>query len=736
MRHPNTRACWANALSAVIALTICSAAVGTKVRAHGTEARYVAIVGWQKARITRTFSTDRSHLGNRQRPATANPGAPVLPRAKNMLQMRTIEGQSCVLNDIIAFDVDDQYAYDIDEPVNFAITYVPELSSPFVVAWDKNGGAGQGQTAEITPEVASEAGSKMRTITVTMERARLAGQGVQGSDIAVAARNGIAICDIKIERTNTSPTRSALGTIKITVKEGKTGALVPARLGLYDATGRAPLASENALMLQRFADDLRMLAVNERTFWPSENRQAFYVDGTYEAKVPAGTYELIATRGLEFHAYKGAVEVRENQISMVTVSLERYANLPAKGWYSGDSHIHLTRDEVADPLVWGMVAGEDVHVGNLLEMGNISGTHFKQPKHWGKASRYERDGHFIVSGQEDPRTWFLGHTIHHNLSTPIHAPANEYFLYDKVFEESHRQGGISGFAHAGWGQRGADPAQLDRGLALLAPFGLVDFIEVMQGGRLRSEGWYRLLNLGLRVSPAAGSDWPYTDFPGIVRNYVKLDGPLNLDAWFESFRAGHVYVTNGPLMEFTVNGRQMGEEVRVKRGAKLDIEAIAQLNPDVDALDRIELIVLGDVASTESATRSDRVQMKQQLIANRSMWIAARAWGERQDPQHSVIGHTAPIYVVVDDEPTWKADAVEAIVGDARTQLSRLLVEPIDATNDLEYWETRMLLADEWLLQRPMLKPRVAAADKRYQDILDKLSTFGRSALGNAGGAP
>jgi hypothetical protein len=189
-------------------------------------------------------------------------------------------------------------------------------------------------------------------------------------------------------------------------------------------------------------------------------------------------------------------------------------------------------------------------------------------------------------------------------------------------------------------------------------------------------------------------------------------------------------------MEFTVNGRQMGEEVRVKRGAKLDIEAIAQLNPDVDALDRIELIVLGDVASTESATRSDRVQMKQQLIANRSMWIAARAWGERQDPQHSVIGHTAPIYVVVDDEPTWKADAVEAIVGDARTQLSRLLVEPIDATNDLEYWETRMLLADEWLLQRPMLKPRVAAADKRYQDILDKLSTFGRSALGNAGGAP
>jgi hypothetical protein len=399
--------------------------------------------------------------------------------------------------------------------------------------------------------------------------------------------------------------------------------------------------------------------------------------------------------------------------------------MPAKGWYSGDSHIHLTRDKVADPVVWGMVAAEDVYVGNLLEMGNISGTHFKQPKEWGKASRFERDGHFIVSGQEDPRTWFLGHTIHHNLQTPIHAKPNEYFLYDKVFAESHRQGGVSGFAHMGWGQRGADPAQMDRGMALLAPSGVVDFIEVLQGGRLTSDGWYRLLNLGLRVSPAAGSDWPYSDFPGVVRNYVKLDGPLNLDKWYESFRAGHVYVTNGPLVEFTINGQQMGSEIRVKRGAKLDVRASAQLNPDVDKLDRLELVVLGDVAQVEMA-RGDEVSLKEPLVAERSMWVAARAYGARAEPRNTVIGHTAPIYVVVDDEPTWKPEAVPMIVEEARAQLRKLLVEQIDATNDLEYWETRKTLADEWLRQRPLLKPRVAEAELRYQALLDKLATFAR----------
>ena len=113
----------------------------------------------------------------------------------------------------------------------------------------------------------------------------------------------------------------------------------------------------------------------------------------------------------------------------VDVSLQRYADLPAKGWYSGDAHIHVTRDEVADPQIWGFVAAEDVYVGNLLEMGNIAKLHFQQPQAWGKASRFERDGHFIVSGQEDPRTGHFGHTIHHNMQSPIRAPSDSYFLY-------------------------------------------------------------------------------------------------------------------------------------------------------------------------------------------------------------------------------------------------------------------------------------------------------------------
>ncbi|PYR23636.1 MAG: hypothetical protein DMF94_00620 [Acidobacteria bacterium] len=64
------------------------------------------------------------------------------------------------------------------------------------------------------------------------------------------------------------------------------------------------------------------------------------------------------------------------------------------------------------------------------------------------------------------------------------------------------------------------------------PFGLVDFIEGLQGGRLGVQNWYPYLNLGFRVSLAAGSDCPYfgPSLPGAERYYVKLDGPFDPNA--------------------------------------------------------------------------------------------------------------------------------------------------------------------------------------------------------------
>lgn len=323
----------------------------------------------------------------------------------------------------------------------------------------------------------------------------------------------------------------------------------------------------------------------------------------------------------------------------------------------------------------------------------------------------------LVSGQEDPRTGHRGHTIHHNLERPIHDQGT-YFLCHEVFEESHRQGGVSGYAHLGeW-------FNAERGLALDVPFGIVDFIEVLQSGRLLTETWYSFLNLGYKLNPAAGSDFPYIDLPGVVRNYVKIEGPVSSDAYFESFRAGRLYVTNGPFLELTVNGQGMGEELSVERGA--EIVAEARLNPDVDELDRLELVVLGEVVAEESARGRDRIELRAKLTAEYGMWIAVRAFGERQEPRNVTAAHCAPVYVRAGDQPFWKADALAELVEQKRAKLEELVSSPIEPEEDLEPWETRTHLLEQWAKQLPLVRQRAEEADALYRSLLQRAQTSQR----------
>ena len=701
------------AIAGACLVVMCLVAIGGvhELRAHGTEARRVVALTWPKDRIARVLDVNRSELG--------------INGSKVAATLKTIGGRSCLYGSLFAFDIDDRYAFDVDEPVDVTVMYAPDLTQPFTVAWDQNAGNGYGVSELLIPEP----GAELRQVTVRLDRARFAGQGILRTDLAVGARGGIALCDLVVVRSGSTPPAAPVGTLQIEVRDGQTGPAVAARLGLYDATGRTPLPSNQSLLLHRYADDTRLLWTAPRLVWPNPNRRVFYVDGRYEAEVPAGTYQLVASKGPEYRVYQGTLDVKAGETTDVTVTLERYIDQPNRGWYSGDDHLHLMRDETDDTAVWGFVAAEDVHVGHLLEMGNIVTTHYRQPA-WGRAGRFLRDGHMIASGQEDPRTTQRGHTIHHNLQRPIHLPADQYFSYHEVFEESHRQGGVSGYAHYGRSFNGR------RGLVLDVPFNLVDFIEILQGGRLITDNWYPFLNLGFKVNPSAGSDFPYfgPSLPGVERYYVKLDGPFDPDAWYAAFKAGRVFVTNGPLLDFTINGQGMGSEVRVSRGTRLDVSALAQLNPDMDRLDRLELVAHGEMLATVSANGGDRAELHEVLTADESMWLAVRAFGVQEVPErgpvrrYAALAHSAPIYVIVDDQPFWKNEAIPALVAEQQQILADLISAPVDPVGDLEAWETLSTLAMQWNRQRNLLRPRVEAAEAKYQEILERATDTASSA--------
>lgn len=676
-----------------------------------TEPRLVVPVAWELEGFSRVVATNRSELG-----ASGGRTAP---------EMITVAGRSCVIAPMLAFDVEDDIAFDIDEPVDLTLAYAPERSAPFFAVWDQNGGDGMGRSEEVQPE----AGAEVRTVTLTLDRARLAGLGVQGTDLAVGGRGGpVALCGVELARSETTPEPAAAGTLRLEVRDASTGQPVPVRVGLQDATGRAPLPSDESYRVLRYTDEAPLLWVNARTLWPSENRLAFYIDGTYEASLPAGSYELVVTRGIEYRAHRSQIQIREGDTQAITVDLERYADLPARGWIGGESHIHHWRGQPDHRPLWVQVAAEGLYVGNIMEMGNIAGTHYKQPA-WGAEGRYEEAGHTLVSGQEDPRSVLRGHTMHWNIERPTH-DAEDFFFYHRVFEETRRQGGITGYAHRGELFNGR------RGLALDVPFGLIDFIEVLQGGEINTEIWYSFLNLGYHVLPAAGADFPYfgPTLPGVERTYVKVDGPVTADAWFAGFRDGRVFVTNGPFLDFTVNGSDMGSELTLEPGSRLEIVAAAEQNPDIGPLSHLEIVVNGEVVATEPAGGRDRVELRVELTAERGMWIAARAHGEsRSMPAQpgsaagevpATVAHTAPVYVLVGDEPSWNFAEVPTLVALQRQHLQDLLTQPLDPSGDLESWETTDVLIAQWERQRPLIEPRIQEADALYQQLLERHSSM------------
>ena len=280
--------------------------------AHGTEARRVVVLTWPKDRITRVLDVNRSELG--------------LNGSKVPATLKTIGGRSCLYGDLFAFDIDDRYAYDIDEPVDVTVLYASDITQPFTVAWDQNAGNGFGRSELVTPEP----GAELRQVTIHMDRARFAGQGILGTDLAIGARGAIVLCDLVVVRSGSTPPAAPVGTLRVEVLDEQTGRAVPARLGLYDTTGRPPLPSDQSLQVHRYADETRLLWTAPRLVWPNPNRQVFYVDGNYEAEVPAGTYQLVASKGPEYRVYQGTIDVEAGQTTAATVTLERYIDQPSR----------------------------------------------------------------------------------------------------------------------------------------------------------------------------------------------------------------------------------------------------------------------------------------------------------------------------------------------------------------------------------------------------------------------
>lgn len=453
---------------------------------------------------------------------------------------------------------------------------------------------------------------------------------------------GLAALALIPDGTATAQAGVPQGRLSVTVRDGGTGAPTAFRARLVDASGAvAPLPAQAVAVMYGEQDEAQGYG-----FQPDSS---FYAAGSFDLALPPGRYRLTVSKGPEYLRQEHDLEIRAGEQVSREVRLERWIDMPARGWYSVDDHIHLRRSPRENPLILTWLAAEDVHVGALLQMGDFNATYFAQYA-FGEDGVYHVEDRFLSSGQEDPRTHEIGHTIALGADEFVRR-RSQYYYYDRTFDRIHELGGLTGYAHQGVLFHGY------RGLTLDVLAGKVDFMEILQfcsnvEPPLHLEHYYHFLDLGFRLTATAGSDFPWcgrADGPqiGNVRFYTFIDGELGFDTWRESIRSGHTFVSSGPVLEFTVDGRIPGEELLVSPGSRISVTARALGHEGQVPLRDLEVVVHGQVVGRVEAGEvegqdPDELELQLDLPVERGFWIAARA--SAGPDQYA---HTTPVYVSV-----------------------------------------------------------------------------------------
>ena len=451
--------------------------------------------------------------------------------------------------------------------------------------------------------------------------------------------------------------RRPMGWLKVRVLDAATGRPTPARIYAEASDGKT-YAPEDAFH--------RVGLLQEHLF---------HTDGTFSLAVPPGRMKVEAVKGFEHHPVSQQVNITANEVTDLTLTLTRMTDLAIKGWYGGSTHVHMNYGgnlhNTPENLMF-MAAAEDLDiVGELV--ANKDNRILDYQFFRGGLDPLSTDERLLYFNEEY-RPPFYGHISLLNLTEHLISPFTTGYegtaiesLYPSntdIFRIARKQGAIGGYVHP----YSTEPSEGDYGVARAFPvdtaLGVLEYLEVMSGTDhlITTRVWHRILNCGFKVSAVAGEDsisnLHRTSLVGINRTYAYAGPKLDWDAWIEAIRKGHTFVTNGPLLEFTVNERESGEEIHLPaHGGKVRVRGSMQSTVPVE---KVEIVNNGEVIADIPLTgKGEHAHFSQEIEVRQSGWYTLRAYGTR--PVHPVddrypFAETGPIYVYCGDRPIRSAE--------------------------------------------------------------------------------
>lgn len=453
-------------------------------------------------------------------------------------------------------------------------------------------------------------------------------------------------------------------TVHVRVNDAATGKPTPCRVRLTDAEGRyyAPLGR-----LTEFAEDTGVdVGGNVMAGYDAYA----YIDGACEIRLPAGAIRVQARKGLEYRPIDEQVRLAAGKLAL-RFTLERWADLRREGWYSGDAwaefltpHAALLEAAAEDLAVVDVLAGEALLWGadgrRRRALPNVLAFSGQQPA-------LERPGHLVVVNtlNRHSRLGSLALLNSHRAVYPLTfggpEGVDDWTLADWC-DQCHRKGGLV----VGHGFFGRDER---RSLGELLPdliLGKIDALQLNAGfehpDNTVLNSWHALLAAGCHVPLVGGSSKrDNRTVLGSQRTYARLQPgqDLTYKNWTEAVRAGRTFVTNGPLLVFTVNGQDPGAALELPSAAA-NVRVRAEATSLVP-FHRLEIVHNGAVVAHAEATGSPaHAAVETAMAITEPGSLAARCWGPYQEGNEDWVGaQTSPVYVRIDGRPP-RPDAATA----------------------------------------------------------------------------
>ena len=457
-----------------------------------------------------------------------------------------------------------------------------------------------------------------------------------------------------------------MGKLLLRVTDGG-GKPVAARVFVTAEDGRA-YAPDDAWME---ADD--SFDRKERPF----EAHYFVTKGISEVTVPAGKVHVGVMRGFEYRFEELSLDILAGKTLEATVPLRLIEwKSPDTRWVSGDVHVHMnyagTYRNTPSHLI-EQAAAENLSIIENLVVNKEQ--RFPDIAYFSPKLDPASDDDRLLQHAQEFHTSYWGHlgllNLTRNLILPGYAgypnteAASLFPANANVADLAHEQGALVGYVHPLESVPNPAKEAVTFELPADVALGKVDYIEVVgfSDHKSTAEVWYKLLNCGFRLPTAAGTDFMgnYASLRGPIglnRVYAEIPaGPLKLDPWLQSIKAGRTFATNGPLLRFELGGETPGGEVHLdKKQGVFFKAALGSIVP----VDYLQIVCNGKVArELDLSANRTSAYVEGKLPLESSGWCVLRAFSDKAEyPILDLYPYatTSPVYVDIAGAPLGNAD--------------------------------------------------------------------------------